>query len=114
MSMDGFSPATERRRIGKLLGILLAAIVLLGTAGFFGLVGYYAWQIKFGDAEALARQFSEEFTNIPGIARNAAAPPVTAAQLASLIRPASPVRGDERAPITIVAFIDFECPYSQK
>ena len=24
------------------------------------------------------------------------------------------MRGDERAPITIVAFIDFECPYSQK
>lgn len=100
-----------RSRAGKVFLWVLGILVLFALF-FFGTVGYYAYQIKSGKGANLAQQFiSKEFTADPSLG---AIPSVPGESFASLIRPENPTLGEAGAPVTIVAFIDFECPFCQK
>ncbi len=99
--------------LGVIVLIILGlfGIVLLIFGGFFG---YYLWAQKFGSPETqkeLSNRFTPSFSRAPGLgsARTQATKDV-----APFIRPYNPVLGSANAPITIVAFIDFECPYCQR
>lgn len=87
------------------------SLILLVAVVFAGFVSYYSWQLKYGDAEKLVQQFStEKFTQDPSLSGvnlgNA-----QEKEIDKYIRPFNPVLYFGDKPITIVAFIDFECPF---
>lgn len=106
-------PMWYETRAGRtFLGILI--ILLLLAVGFFALTGYYIWQIKFGiGAEKLAEEFNKEFTLDPAKA-NLVSTDEILENMEKYIYQNSPIKGDKNAPITVFAFIDFECPFSQE
>ncbi len=102
-----------RETNGKIfLGCL--GILLLGTIVFGSLIGYYLWQIKYGDREAIEESFRQEkFTlDSRGQLRTPAGVPAT--DLADLLRPGNPTLGRADATVTVFAFLDFECPFCQE
>lgn len=102
-----------RTRAGKIfLSILFTVLILV--LGFFTLTGYYVWQIKFGiGAEKLEQQLNPKFTSNPSKS-NLSSANATPKDLTKLIYPTAPILGSDKAPITIFAFINFECPFSQE
>lgn len=94
--------------------LIVASIIIGGVFLFLGMVAYYSWQLKYGDAAKLAETFAAaEFTLDVSRAGDAITP-VSTEMAAKTIRPANPSTNDAKTAITILAFIDFECPYSQK
>ncbi len=99
--------------------IILLAVLGFSAIGFLffsAYLGYYLWVGKYGDATQqinLAKQFTEQFSLSPEL-RGVEARPTVEQPAASLIRPHNPTIGNPNAPITIVAFIDFECPFCQR
>lgn len=93
-----------------LLGILML-IVLAGT-GFIGMVGYYSLKISQGETQEFTREIGG-ISKDARLAQTNAPKAVTAGEILSTISSNNPTKGKETAPITIVMFIDFECPYSQ-
>ncbi len=96
---------------GGIIFLSLAGIVLAGVIAFLSLFGYYWWQISRGHGIDIAREFrTKNFTS----AGRDLKPAGQIKSLKPYIHPFNPTRGPANAPITIVAFIDFECPFSQQ
>lgn len=96
--------------------IIIFCLLMLGVMGFMALFGYYAWQIKYGSAEQLtkiSKQFSVDFSISQSLV-NANSGQAEVKNYLDYVRKSDPVFGNKQAKITIIAFIDFECPYSQK
>lgn len=94
-----------------LIILILIGLILLIFAGFFS---YYLWAQKYAPPttqKALSEKFNPSFSKAPGLGGAASQ---TDKNVASFIRPHNPTLGSEKAPITIIAFIDFECPYCHK
>jgi protein-disulfide isomerase len=96
---------------GIFLGII--GIIVLATILFSGLTGYYAWQIKAGKAGDLTQEFRPEFSTAAAI-NPREQPRITVDNPDQYVRPHNPTYGNKNAPIRIIMFIDFECPYCQK
>lgn len=112
--MEVSSPPKRARLSGRQAWRAAAIAVIVIVFSFLALVAYYLWQIKFGDRETLAREFSS-----PAFTRDASRGDWTpelrdVPDFASYIRPHNPTLGNPDAPVTIIAFIDFECPFCQK
>lgn len=92
-------------------GILFALFLL----GFFILMAQYLWQFKYGTLEENVATYTEfnsaKFSNGSG---SKEAPRAPANGWETLIRDTDPRLGPAKSPITVVAFIDFECPFSQE
>ena len=90
---------------------ILVTILVIGLIIFAGYTLYYLWQFKYGDPEIRARiqlQYSDQFSK--GIDKEA---PSDFPQYREIIHTHNPQIGNPQAPITIIVFIDFECPYCQ-
>lgn len=93
----------------SVLGIFFLIVLV-----FVGFVAYYAYQIQIGNGANIARQIqaskkfstSKEISNIAVVAKDIDPSPY--------IRPYNPRFGNMDSPVTIIAFIDFECPFSQQ
>lgn len=100
-----------RTRAGAIFLAILGAIFLF-VLGFSGLIGYYGLKIKLGKGQELAKTFSQQFTLDPA-KRNLVQTNTIAQNPLKFIRDHTPTLGEINAPVTILAFIDFECPFSQ-
>ncbi|PIT86136.1 MAG: hypothetical protein COU33_04830 [Candidatus Magasanikbacteria bacterium CG10_big_fil_rev_8_21_14_0_10_43_6] len=103
-------------QIGKIVLLLLLGFVGIVVLFFTAYFGYYLWLGKYGDAttqQELAKSFQENFTISPEL-RGAASASVVTQPIASLIHDHNPRFGNPDATVTIVAFIDFECPFCQR
>ncbi|KKQ27808.1 MAG: DSBA oxidoreductase family protein [Candidatus Magasanikbacteria bacterium GW2011_GWC2_37_14] len=115
MSADFSSISTKPwYKTGKGIGFLfLGLIVVVVLLVFLGFFAYYAVTIKYGDATGLSEQFSTQKFSVN---KNA---DVTAGlekidDINKYIHDFNPVLGNINSPVTVVAFVDFECPYSQE
>ncbi len=89
------------------VGLILTGFVIFGL-----LIVSYLWQIKYGDAEKLAKTFESGFSLNP-LHQSANFTSELPIDHKTLKKSYSPVLGNPDAKITITAFIDFECPYCQ-
>ena len=93
------------------LGIL--STLFFGFLLFGGFVTYYAYQIKQGNGSEIvqkinaSKNFSTASGTVSGQITNTIDP-------TPYIRPHNPKYGNSASPVTIIAFIDFECPYCQE
>jgi len=102
------------KTVGKIFLITVGILFIATTVIFTIFFVYYLWQVKYGgieNIEKLSEKFSPQFTahtnlenTIPKIVENQSA----------YIHPHNPAKGEENAPITILAFIDFQCQYCQQ
>lgn len=101
-------------RVRHTLGIIFGFTAIAGFVVFFGLVAYYLWQGKYGTDQEIAKtryEFqSQKFTT----ASDAKDGPKAPTNWEEYLTPANPAFGNPNNPVTIVAFIDFECPFSQE
>jgi len=87
------------------------SLILLVSVIFAGFVSFYAWQLKYGDADQLVKKFNTgRFSQDPGLASTGL--DVSGVEnIDDYIRNFNPIWGDGDKAVTIIAFIDFECPY---
>lgn len=99
--------------------LIFIGLVIVGVALFMGLVGYYLWQVRFGDAEGLAQQFAQEHAaristlNKKDNLGNLAGDKIIN-NFEKYIRKTNPVFGKSDAGVKVLMFIDFECPFCQE
>lgn len=103
--------------IGSKIALRAGSVFVIGGFLFFlGLVLYYVWQFQFGETETryqLAQTFGTEFS-IDGTHDSGIGSLTQVADPERLIAAYNPTIGNPGAPITIIAFIDFECPYCRR
>ena len=106
-------PGQKASHPGRIMAIILGVIFLLLLA--FGLlVAYYYWQIKYHPelvSEPRPPAGSGQLTIDPKQKGVALQERLT--NSAAYIRQGSPTNGAPTAPVTVLAFIDFECPFCQ-
>lgn len=103
------TPPTSRHWWRWIIISLITVLIL----GFIGQVGYYMWQFRYGDASDIARiqaQFST--TEYSGAKTGDGPQPIK--DLTPYIRSHNPTLGSPNAPVKIIAFIDFECPFCKR
>lgn len=92
----------------SILGTIIGGITII----FIGFFIYYSWQFKFGNTEEI-KQLTEEFEDKFSIISEESAPTLVENQ-DEYIRSHNPIQGAIEPQITIISFIDFECPYCQE
>lgn len=99
----------------KALLYVFLSLLALAVLGFASLFFYYGWQIKYGDAGKLAKDFAQDkFSMDSRLANSAGNAKVQIDDWQKYVRPANPVWGGSQASITVLVFIDFECPFSRE
>lgn len=114
---DDFQIHTPKSKAAQKVFILL----FLALLGLFVILFVWKfvstlWTLKYGDAtekQALSERINPSFSLSPELAALQRAKP-SKIEAQKLISSHSPVVGTPEAPVKIIAFIDFECPYSQK
>lgn len=101
---------SSKRTILLFIGIPLGLLVLV----FLGMVGWFTWQLSHGDRDTV-RNIIETFDaeTFSAIAANSRSSNQVE-NSEQYIRSHNPRFGNPTADITIIAFIDFECPYCRR
>ncbi|KKS53021.1 MAG: DSBA oxidoreductase family protein [Candidatus Magasanikbacteria bacterium GW2011_GWD2_43_18] len=95
------------------LGILSILVALL--IAFFSFVAYYIYQIRTGNASAIEQTLQQAAPNFSFLSTKTKDTPTQQLQETTpFIRSFNPQIGDPSNPVTLLAFIDFECPYCQE
>jgi protein-disulfide isomerase len=105
-----------KRPLG-LIGLGVLVIIAIVAGGFLVTTGYYTYVQVFGNAEeqtALAERFDAQFTSAQsgrGIRGSLSTIDIDPTEI---ISPHAPKFGAENPQVTIIAFIDFECPFCRE
>ncbi len=101
------------RTVGGIILLSVLSIVLFVILAFAGFFVYYSVRLKFGDAGKLAKEFTQ--TQIGALEAGSILGNFTKIEKPEqYIRPHDAVLGVEKASITIIEFVDFECTYSRE
>ncbi|HBU07431.1 MAG TPA: hypothetical protein DEB09_05105 [Candidatus Magasanikbacteria bacterium] len=118
---ENFLPENKKpwhHTAGGIIFLFFISLIILGAVGFMALFSYYAWQIKYGSlatVEKINQSFtSSKFTVGTKLTQNKSTTDPSISNLADYVRDYNPVFGNLEAKITVLAFLDFECPYSQQ
>ena len=114
-----------KSRAHHTLGLTVISIIIILLLFFLGLVVFYLWQSKYGSGEDIAKtklEFqSQKLTPrlVPtssGLARGKPdqGEPKAPINWTEYVTKDNPTFGSVASPVTIIAFIDFECPFSQE
>jgi predicted DsbA family dithiol-disulfide isomerase len=101
-----------KTRLGKIF-ISILFFFFGGIVLFFGLTGYYTWQIREGKGGELEELFNNDFT-LAGALGTTLFERVSDATIKDRVRPHNPRFGNKTAPVQVIIFIDFECPFCQR
>ncbi len=106
-------PSTSRwyKRPSGIVLILFLTLIILGVIGFTGLIGYYSFKISRGEEKDII-PVSGGFTKA-ALSNKTDTKKITSEDILSVISSDTPMKGKESAPVTVVMFMDFECPFSQ-
>ncbi len=77
------------------------------------MIFYYTWQLRYGDAEKVTSQFNEQFTQSLDLSK-IKLDSLESVEKSDIIRSHNPTLGQPDSDVTIVAFIDFECPFCKR
>lgn len=100
------------------LGIL--SLALLAVLFFLSVFSYYLWQVRYGDPEALNEQITKEGESLLKISSTTVqtsrtiTPKAVVPDYKKYVRSHNPSIGKNNASITVLMFIDFECPYCRQ
>ena len=92
--------------------LVIGGTVLLLILGFIITTGYYFIRIKTGTADEIAQRFAGEFSSDSSL--QTLDKEFSISDVKNAIHPYNPTKGKSSAPITILVFEDFECPFCQK
>jgi protein-disulfide isomerase len=110
MNMPIGSPQPKKHHF---LRTIIVSTAVVWFVFFAGWVVYYLWQGKYGTAENIAKinqEFqSDKFTT----ASDTTEAPHAPSDWSTYLTPNNPTTGNQKSSIQVVAFIDFECPFSQ-
>lgn len=109
-NLVGAKPVRPPRRWGRWLATSLITLVILG---FLAQVGYFMWQFRYGDAQSITK-LQAKFQSGQWSGTQTGNGPQPLADLKSHLKPTNPTLGEANAPVTIIAFIDFECPFCRQ
>lgn len=111
---DSFEPKPKHHP-GKIILIIFASIIGLFITVFLVLFVYYLWQFRYAPPEKFAQTYqkfeSGRFTLIDNT--NKQGPKITK-DAKTYIRKNNPTIGKQNGKITVLAFIDFSCPFTQE
>ncbi|PIR04301.1 MAG: hypothetical protein COV59_01550 [Candidatus Magasanikbacteria bacterium CG11_big_fil_rev_8_21_14_0_20_39_34] len=108
---SNYPQTTEPSKNGGITPIIF--IILLIVVPIFLLTLYYSWQIKQGKGADIVKELqNSQLSRSTKLQTTNSQKPVSS--LKSFIKDYSPKKGSKDAKVTILAFIDFECPYSQE
>lgn len=98
---------------GGIALLTVLSFILLIILIFTGFFVYYSIQLKFGDAGKLVKEFAQ--TETGALTTKTLLEKLTKVEKPEqYIRKHDAVLGAEKAPITIIEFVDFECAYSRE
>lgn len=103
---------------GGVIFLIILGLILTGAALFMGMVGYYLWQVKFGDVQKLDQQFIDEgktqMSLFKGNNTQEGNKLTIISDFQKYLKNYNPVFGAVDAKVTVVMFIDFECPFCRE
>lgn len=114
--MNTLPQSPTPKKHGRFFWLVLVTTLGAWAVIFLGYTGYFLWQIKFGSAEDISKTYSqfktEKFTNSTNQGTGPRAPKDN--DWGNFIHPYTPLFGKPSNKVTILAFIDPECPFSQE
>lgn len=112
MELTSVPPVAPRKHHPFLVGFGVLFVIFLVT--FFALMAQYLWQFKYGTLEQNAATYNQFNAGKFSKGSNNTNPPqAPATGWEALTRASDPRLGIAKSKVTVVAFIDFECPFSQ-